>query len=88
VVVVLAEGFTGAQQAPKTPRVCYLGGPRLFEAFQQGLRELGYVEGQNIIVERGIPGKVPGHFTCTLPNSCDSNLRLSSQRAQRQATTL
>jgi ABC-type uncharacterized transport system substrate-binding protein len=52
--VVLAEGFTGAQQAPKTPRVCYLGGPRLFEAFQQGLRELGYVEGQNIIVERGI----------------------------------
>jgi len=46
-----------AQQPKKLPRVGYLAAvsatadaPRL-EAFRQGLRELGYVEGQNIIVE-------------------------------------
>jgi putative tryptophan/tyrosine transport system substrate-binding protein len=53
-VLVLAEGFAEAEQRTKVPRVGYLGwtSPRLFEAFQQGLRELDYVEGQNIIVER------------------------------------
>ena len=56
VLLALAEGFAEAQQRAKVPRVAYLGGtaPRLFEAFQQGLRELDYVEGHNIIVERGI----------------------------------
>jgi hypothetical protein len=55
-LLALAEGFAEAQQRAKVPRVAYLGGiaPRLFEAFQQGLRELDYVEGQNIIVEGGI----------------------------------
>ena len=55
-LLALAEGFAEGQQRAKVPRVAYLGGtaPRLFEAFQQGLRELDYVEGHNIIVERGI----------------------------------
>jgi putative ABC transport system substrate-binding protein len=46
-----------AQQARKVPRIGYLAGvsanadaPRL-EAFRQGLRELGYVEGQNLQVD-------------------------------------
>jgi putative tryptophan/tyrosine transport system substrate-binding protein len=48
-----------AQPREKVPRVGYLtagshsdqGRQRRFEAFRQGLRELGYVEGQNIAIE-------------------------------------
>ena len=45
-----------AQQAKKVPRVAFLSlsssGPDLrSEAFRQGLREFGYTEGQNIVVE-------------------------------------
>jgi putative tryptophan/tyrosine transport system substrate-binding protein len=45
-----------AQQAKKVPRIGFLSvtspgfDPRL-EAFRQGLREMGYVEGQNIVIE-------------------------------------
>ena len=48
----------GAQQPAKAPRIGALhpGAPaavsHLAEAFKQGLRERGYVEGQNIVVER------------------------------------
>jgi putative ABC transport system substrate-binding protein len=55
-LLALTEGITGAQQTAKVPRIGFLGGayPRsvIFESFRQGLRELGYVEGQNIILER------------------------------------
>jgi putative ABC transport system substrate-binding protein len=46
-----------AQQPAKIPRIGYLTGASLSaiaaraEAFRQGLRELGYVEGKNIVVE-------------------------------------
>lgn len=44
-----------AQQPAKVPLVGFLGPgaavPHLVEAFRQGLRDLGYVEGQNIAVE-------------------------------------
>jgi putative tryptophan/tyrosine transport system substrate-binding protein len=47
-----------AQQAVKIPRIGFLslsspsdpGMPRRLEAFRYGLRELGWVEGQNITV--------------------------------------
>jgi len=46
-----------AQQPAKVPRIGYLGGgysaanlPRL-QAFRQGLREAGYIEGKNIVIE-------------------------------------
>jgi putative ABC transport system substrate-binding protein len=45
-----------AQQAPKFPRIGYLTGNlatglRLREAFLQGLRELGYIEGRDLAIE-------------------------------------
>ncbi len=53
----------GAQQAAKVPRIGFLAGnlaatPRLREAFGQGLRDLGYVEGRNVVIEyRDAEGK-------------------------------
>jgi putative ABC transport system substrate-binding protein len=53
-----------AQQPAKVPRIGWLTGGPVFanpattEAFRQGLRELGYVEGKNIVIEwRGADGK-------------------------------
>jgi putative ABC transport system substrate-binding protein len=57
---VLAAPLAGeAQQAANTPRIGFLSAssfsePRIqryFQAFRQGLRELGYVEGRNIAIE-------------------------------------
>jgi ABC-type uncharacterized transport system substrate-binding protein len=56
--VLLATAFIAqAQQPAKVPRIAYLSGSTLTqlssrnEAFRQGLRELGYVEGKNIAIE-------------------------------------
>jgi putative ABC transport system substrate-binding protein len=45
-----------AQEAAKVPRIGYLAGnlatmSQLQEAFRQGLRDLGYVEGRNVVIE-------------------------------------
>ena len=63
--LVLARVSSEAQQPTKAPRIGYLGGPSLsslaprIEAFRQGLRELGYVEGKNIVIEwRSAEGKL------------------------------
>lgn len=54
-VLALSESFAGAQQPGKIPRIGISGiaypSSSVFESFKQGLRELGYIEGQNIIVE-------------------------------------
>ncbi len=62
-VVLLAFAvITEAQQPKSVPRVGYLSrdihpadsrapAPRNLEAFRQGLRELGYIEGKTIIIE-------------------------------------
>ena len=60
--VLLALSFPAeAQQQAKIPRIGFLLGsspgsdPRV-EAFRQGLRELGHVEGKNIAVEYRFAG--------------------------------
>ena len=53
-----------AQQAVKVARIGYLSpslasSPRLRDAFLQGLRELGYVDGRNVVIEyRDAEGKL------------------------------
>ncbi len=58
-----------AQQAAKVPRIGFLvtslaASPHLPEAFRQGLRDLGYVEGRNLVIEyrdaEGKPERFPG----------------------------
>jgi putative ABC transport system substrate-binding protein len=50
-------GVRAQQQARKVPRIGYLRAtspsdrPPLLDAFRQGLRELGWVEGQNIVID-------------------------------------
>ena len=64
--MLLSLSFTGeAEQPLKVPRIGYIAGvarstnPVRIQAFRQGLRELGYEEGKNIIIEqRYAAGKV------------------------------
>src|SRR5262249_2051410 len=57
-VLVVMGAVAQAQQPTKIPRIGYLitSSPsaiaRRMDAFQQGLRELGYMEGKNIVIER------------------------------------
>jgi putative ABC transport system substrate-binding protein len=57
---------TDAQPSTPVHRIGLLRGgsppPRLLEAFRQGLRDLGYVEGQNLAIESraGEPAQLPG----------------------------
>jgi putative tryptophan/tyrosine transport system substrate-binding protein len=56
-MLLALSGSAAAQQAKKIPRIGYLTGARLTaianrtEAFRRCLRELGYVEGKNIVIE-------------------------------------
>jgi putative tryptophan/tyrosine transport system substrate-binding protein len=61
-VILLAVGVIAeAQQPKKVPRIGFLSSGAsapAFQTFQQGLRELGYVEGQNVLIEyRSAEGK-------------------------------
>jgi len=54
--LLAAPRATEGQQAGKIPRIGFLffgslGPSRELDAFRQGLRELGYTEGQNIVIE-------------------------------------
>ena len=51
-----------AQHERPMPRIGWLsiGNSPIEEAFRQGLRDLGYVEGQNLLVEYRDAGKTPG----------------------------
>jgi putative ABC transport system substrate-binding protein len=70
-IFLLAVPLAAEAQAPaKVPRIGFLSvlsltnNPHDLEAFRQGLRELGYVEGQNIAIEyRFAEGRPGGNIT-------------------------
>ena len=97
--VLAAPLAASAQQARNVYRIGYLGNtgcpihPDIMGPFRQGLRELGYVEGQNIIIEcRSAP-----RATDQLPGFAAELVRLkvdvlvaagtASAQAAKQATT-
>jgi putative ABC transport system substrate-binding protein len=61
--IIAAPGVAWAQPVKKVPRIGVLRlgplPPSAIESFRQGLRELGYVEGQSIILEYGLAQSVP-----------------------------
>ena len=64
-VLLSIAPFVDAQQPTKIPRIGYLSvispstNPARIEAFRQGLRELGYLEGKSIVIEyRSAEGKL------------------------------
>jgi len=96
-VFLPAVPLTGAQQAKKVPRIGYLSvtpaGPRpTREAFRQGLGDLGYVEGQSIIIEyrhaADRADRLPGLATELVGLKVDVIVAGGSQavRAAQQAT--
>ena len=63
-----------AQQPKKVARVGYMAAvsasadaPRL-EAFRQGLRDLGYIEGQNIVIDYRHEARGLSHFLRSRPS--------------------
>jgi len=63
--LLCAVGLAEAQQPKKTPRIGYLQAPPLSvvvartNAFRQGLHDLGYIEGKNVVIEwRSADGKI------------------------------
>jgi putative ABC transport system substrate-binding protein len=60
---LISPGAAEAQEATNIARIGYLAadlanGPHLPEAFRQGLRDLGYVVGRNLVIEtRDAEGK-------------------------------
>jgi putative tryptophan/tyrosine transport system substrate-binding protein len=68
--LVVAISFAEAQQPKKIPRIAYVSGSDApetpgpdVEAFLQGLRNLGYIEGKDILIEfrsaEGKPDRIP-----------------------------
>jgi putative tryptophan/tyrosine transport system substrate-binding protein len=63
-LLVVIGAVAEAQQPERIPRIGYLPSagapiPRQFKALQEGLRDLGYVEGKNIVIEsRQTDGKL------------------------------
>ncbi len=88
-----------AQQAGKVYRIGFIAGaspaaiPKRVEAFRQGLRELGYVEGKNIVIEfrwaKGKLARLPALAAELVHRKVDVivTVGLLSTRAAKEATS-
>ena len=98
-MLVVAGAAAQAQQPAKIPRIGYLSPGRdsnppglPVEAFRQGLRDLGYIEGKNILVEyryfEGKPDLIPSLVAELVQLKVDVLVLISLQtiRAAKQAT--
>jgi len=98
--VLLALSFpSGAQQPAKIPRIGFVSGsgspsnpPSSEKAFRQGLRDLGYVEGENILLEfryaEGNRDRIPNLVAELVQTKVDMFVtgNLTAIRAAKQAT--
>ena len=82
-----------AQQPGKVVRIGWLGdganrAPHLLEALLQGLRDLGYVEGRNLVVERryaeGKLDRIPGFMAELVALNTDVIVATSTPNALNQ----
>ena len=80
---------TGGDSAPKVPRIGSLSLPpedARTEAFRQGMRELGYVEGRNVVTEYrfadGFPDRLPGLAAELVDLNLEVIVAMSGQAAQ------
>src|SRR5215831_11632957 len=100
-LLLLAVGtFAEAQQPTKIARIGYLTGDPLSaisanrDAFRQGLRELGYVEGKNLAIEWRVSEGKPDHEVTLASELVRLKVDVivgggsSSIRAARQATAI
>jgi ABC-type uncharacterized transport system substrate-binding protein len=99
-VILTTTDSAHAQQTAKVPRIGYLtpaadteaGSPRI-KAFQQGLRELGYIEGKTITIEyrfaEGKPERLPDLIAELVGLNLDIIVVQNSAlaRATKKATT-
>ena len=76
--IVVAPFAAEAQQAAKVARIGYLAtNLAVCEAFRQGLRELGYVEGRNVVIEYRDAEGSPSGSPLLRPNWSRSRLMSS-----------
>jgi putative ABC transport system substrate-binding protein len=98
---LVAASLKAAEQPPaRIARIGYLSAhsanPGLVEAFRQGLSELGYVEGRNVLIEyrsaEGRPERLPGLAADLVALKVDMIVTgggtLAARAAQRASSTL
>ena len=96
--LVIARSVAEAQQAARIPRIGYLAGnlsagQHLTAAFRQGLHDLGYDEGRNIVIEyrdaKGETDRLPALAAELVALKVDVILAAGTQHvlAAKQATT-
>jgi putative tryptophan/tyrosine transport system substrate-binding protein len=90
-LLILASGqIAQAQQQVKIPRIGWLTAGSLsassdrVEAFRQGLRELGYIEGKNIIIEWRTPEGKPDRMRTLAAELVRLRSMLSSRVVREQ----